>query len=155
MFWLLLLKEGSSELSLSLCLVLYLYLWNLYHDKNQARNEWLLLLWIRESLIYTFYYNYCTSFNLYSIERSSVDIYTSHSQSTLFSNFLLRANKYCALQLGTTFAIDTPAQNRIILVEVRNLYSLHFIYYVIMDAWMSLHIHAVFLFLLLNLKHNQ
>ncbi|BFZ16755.1 hypothetical protein BsWGS_19794 [Bradybaena similaris] len=35
-------------------------------------------------------------------ERSSVDVYTSQSQTSLFHNFLLRANKYRALDLTTS-----------------------------------------------------
>ncbi|KAL8598637.1 hypothetical protein ACOMHN_013520 [Nucella lapillus] len=52
-------------------------------------------------------------------ERSSVDVFCSQSQSSQFSHFLLRANKYRALQLGPDPSAPTDSrQGRLILVEV-------------------------------------
>ncbi|KAK7101052.1 cell cycle checkpoint protein RAD17-like [Littorina saxatilis] len=50
-------------------------------------------------------------------ERSSVDVYSSQSQSSQFSNFLLRANKYQALQLDLTASSTNSSQGKFILVE--------------------------------------
>lgn len=50
-------------------------------------------------------------------ERSSVDIFSSGSQSSQFSNFLLRANKYQALQLGGEASAVSQSATRIILAE--------------------------------------
>jgi cell cycle checkpoint protein len=54
-----------------------------------------------------------------SKERSSVDVYSSQSQSQQFSLFLLRANKYQALQLdlASSSTAATNSQGKFILVE--------------------------------------
>ncbi|XP_059140246.1 cell cycle checkpoint protein RAD17-like [Physella acuta] len=60
-----------------------------------------------------------TDENFHSSERSKIDVYQSQSQSVIFHNFLLRANKYHALDLigsGSSTNISTNQMKKSVIV---------------------------------------